>query len=332
MKRIVFKRGKQNEFLESVLLKSRLSVKKIAFLCNIHEKTFRGWMQEKTSMPYESAVFLSKDYSIKLPGDCEVRDAYWHAAKAGRKGGLVSQGKYGNPGTVSGRKLGGTHSVESNARKGTAFKQRKKIIIPIPSVKLAEMFGIILGDGAITPYQVNITLNNLVDKDYGNWIIKEFEKIFGIKAYRNVRGNTLCITISSIELVEFFVKNGLKIGDKINNKLNIPNWILRNREYSLACVRGLFDTDGCVYIDKHILKDKEYRNICLDYTSANRCLLKTVYGICLEQKLNFKIYNKSIKLRKEGDIRKFYQLIGTSNLKHQEKFDNFFLEKYGEVA
>lgn len=39
----------------------------------------------------------------------------------------------------------------------------------------------------------------------------------------------------------------------MNQKILVPSWILKNKEYTQACLAGLFETDGSVYKDRKYL-------------------------------------------------------------------------------
>ena len=41
-----------------------------------------------------------------------------------------------------------------------------------------------------------------------------------------------------------------KDGSKYKQKISIPNWIKTHKTYSIACIRGLFETDGSIYKDR----------------------------------------------------------------------------------
>jgi len=59
--------------------------------------------------------------------------------------------------------------------------------------------------------------------------------------------NVVRILLSRVELVRHLHNLGLKIGNKVKQLLDIPDWIKVNPEYSKVCLRGLIDTDGCVF-------------------------------------------------------------------------------------
>ncbi len=41
-----------------------------------------------------------------------------------------------------------------------------------------------------------------------------------------------------------------KKGSKFSQKVSIPCWIKRNKQYIVECLRGLFETDGSIYLDR----------------------------------------------------------------------------------
>jgi hypothetical protein len=41
-----------------------------------------------------------------------------------------------------------------------------------------------------------------------------------------------------------------KNGPKFSQKVTIPSWITKKREYKTNCLKGLIETDGCVYSDR----------------------------------------------------------------------------------
>jgi intein/homing endonuclease len=57
----------------------------------------------------------------------------------------------------------------------------------------------------------------------------------------------IILSKQSKNLVFTLEEIGLKAGNKSKNRTSIPNWILKDKQYSIACIRGLIDTDGSVY-------------------------------------------------------------------------------------
>ncbi|MCX6703515.1 MAG: hypothetical protein NTV02_02425 [Candidatus Zambryskibacteria bacterium] len=44
-----------------------------------------------------------------------------------------------------------------------------------------------------------------------------------------------------------------KGGSKYNQDVKIPNWILEDQDFTKECLRGLVQTDGCIYTDRGYL-------------------------------------------------------------------------------
>lgn len=137
---------------------------------------------------------------------------------------------------------------------GINSTKKVKLLINNKSKELAEIMGIILGDGNIwirrPYYYLSIVGNEKKDEDYLlNYVMPLVLKVTGKKMNikRHKTNNELFIYLGSKDLVYSLIKYGLKSGDKIKNNVGIPNWIYEKKEYVRACIRGLFDTDGCVF-------------------------------------------------------------------------------------
>ena len=110
----------------------------------------------------------------------------------------------------------------------------------------------------MTRYQVSIALSSLVDEEYCKFVMELIQNLFGLqpKLFKRKNSNCLVIVVSSVALVEFLAQNGILQGDKIRQNLDIPNWILTDNEYAKACIKGIFDTDGCIFQECHTIKQK----------------------------------------------------------------------------
>lgn len=196
---------------------------------------------------------------------------------------------------------------------------RKKVILPSESIELAEFFGIMIGDGGINnPWQANISLNAELDLEYSDYISKLAENLFDIKPaiIKTKTKNTLVLKLSSITLIDFLVRKGLPRGNKLKWGLRIPKWIIENKSYRQACVRGLMDTDGCLYIHKHKSKyGKVYNNIGLNFSSYSPELISQVAEIFQESDIKPHISKKGtgIFVYKLDSIEKYLEAFGTSN-------------------
>lgn len=208
---------------------------------------------------------------------------------------------------------------------------RKSILIPKESMELAELMGVVFGDGGIdSNWQVVISLNAISDLAYASFLCDLFMKLFGIDVvFRKRKGeNCLLIVCSSSNVVDFLVSKGAIRGNKIVGGLDIPEWIMENRDYSIACLRGIMDTDGCTYIDHHNYKEKTYGHIGISIASKSEYLLRSMYLILKGLGYSPTLTTKwRIILRKEKEVLRFFEEIKPSNSRHYKVF-NKFLEEY----
>ena len=195
---------------------------------------------------------------------------------------------------------------------------RKPIKLPPHSMWLAEFMGIMIGDGGLNnPWQATITLNASKDAQYAAYVESLIEGLFGVKPAIRKRKNrdALVISAASITLVDFLISQGLRRGNKLEQGLNIPKWILRNQDFRKACVRGLIDTDGCLFIHQHMVARKRYKNIGLCFTSHSPRLLEQVAGIFEEFGImpHSSTKRRDIYLYRADAVAKYLRIFGTSN-------------------
>ena len=122
--------------------------------------------------------------------------------------------------------------------------------------EISELIGIIYGDGNLYisknhSYRITITGNKETDYNYlTKYVNNLFERNFNMKPkvliYKNKKA--IGIYINSRELMKYFLNLGLKVGPKKN--LEIPKIILRKKTYISRFLRGILDTDFCLYFEK----------------------------------------------------------------------------------
>lgn len=256
-----------------------------------------------------------------------IRDPYWYTTKGASVGGMATVKKYGR---VGGDEIYRKEKWRDWWQKEGRFKP-SKIIRPSPfkkssfSEELAEFVGIVLGDGGISEHQVTVTLNGVTDKKYLTFVKNLIKKLFCVPIgfYADKRSFACRVVISRKALVDYLVDVvGLKRGNKVRQQVDIPVWIKENRRYSIACVRGLIDTDGCAIIHQYFSKGKKYRYKKVGFTSRSYPLLKSVSDTLFDLKIKNRIskdgWNVRIEARK--DVERYFELVGTNNPKHRGRF------------
>lgn len=234
---------------------------------------------------------------------------------------------YGNPGTPEGRRRGGLRSAFTQKRFPTGFVLLRQIDFPRESVMLAELLGILAGDGHVGEYQTSMTTNSETDREHALYVKKMFEKLFKVPVSFSLRrGQKACVVfVSSKEICRFLVRKGMVQGHKIQGGICMPLWIKNKKIYRLAFIKGLFDTDGCVYVDRHVIKNKEYKNLGMAFTNRSLPLLTDFkenledLGLHPTQKTKYTVF-----LRRKEEIRRYFNLIGSSNPKHARKVEAYF--------
>lgn len=248
-----------------------------------------------------------------------------------RLGGLRRVELYGNPGTPEGRSKGGKktirlfHRNKDLARKA-GFIIRKEIKYPVRCVELAELIGVVLGDGGLSGnHQLTISFNNITDKEYSVFLGKMLRRLFLINCHIHPRKNCngADIVVSSSNLIDFLLKQGLIAGNKVKNQVDILHWIYDKAAYEKACVRGLIDTDGSFYCHRYNSNGKNYSYLKLCFSSRSKPLLNSVLKIL--RKFDFDVYRHGdqVFIYSMHGIKKYFKEIGTHNPKHSDKIIKF---------
>ncbi len=326
MQRAILSKKDREEFFNDLLEKSGKSLNFIATQYNISGRTLRDWRRGKFFPSVEILELIARDFQIKLPPYKKLPQYWYITSTNSRKAALERMRLYGPPGTFEGRRKGGLSSQQKRKENPEYYRKRgciveKKFKNFIKTEKLAELFGILLGDGCITYNQVKITLHKVDDKEYGQFVEDLILQEFGEKPSRYERENIFDYMLSGVNLTAKLEELGLKKGNKIKQKVSIPKWILDKRSFSISCVRGLVDTDGGVYIHRHIVRNRKYCHFGLCFTSASRPLLEEVYKILIDNGISAKIQGEQrIYIYNFKEIIKYFKIVGSNNPKHKEKF------------
>jgi hypothetical protein len=323
-KRVKFKEGAQKAFILKVERKIKSNISQLSGKLNINKRTLADWKREKYKIS-ESALKSISNYSkIGIPRNIEIIGPYWYASKAGRAGYSAVIKKYGKmllnePKRISNWKLWWKQEGKSS---------KNKILLPLnfnkpeKSDKLAEFFGIMIGDGSMNKYQLFVTLHYRDDFKFGIYVTKLMKKLFGVNPRVRRSQNVHTYSISRVELVKYLNNLGLKIGNKIKQNLDIPSWILKDENFSKACLRGIFDTDGCLVRHTYKSHGKVYTYKKIDITSKSEKLLSTIQIILNQLKIKNRMGRNCIRIEAKEDVNKFFSKIGSKNPKHTNKYKN----------
>jgi hypothetical protein len=326
-KRAEFKKGEQKEFIIKSKKELGLTWQEFGKLVNISTRNLIDWKNEKISMSLSAVKIICKKMGCKMPADIVIKDPYWYVKKGALAGGKATYGKYHH--------IGGDEKIRKEKWREWWEREGKfktnDILEPLPfkkpkfSEELAEFVGIMLGDGGITKNQIKVTLHCVDDAEYSKYVMKLIAKLFGVTPGKHKKKDCLVfnIEVSRVNLVKFCVdKLGLKIGNKVKQQVDIPDWIKKDSKYKIACLRGLVDTDGCLVIHKYRSKGKEYCYKKIGFTSRSYPLLKSAGVILKEFQIKHRIMKNNFDIRIEAkkDVEKYFKIVGTNNSKHLNRY------------
>lgn len=328
--RVIFPSGKQSDFFLYAKNRAGISWTIFAKILDVNPRMLLNYRNEKYSITFKILKTIIENLKVEFPKDINIEDQFWHNNIAGRLGGKTVMKKYG--------KVGGNEKYRkeqwrkwwetSGIKNPNLVSSRREVKLPVYSSSLAELFGILIGDGGITKYQMTITLNGVTDKKYSRFIVILLKKLFdeNPKIYK-IRGTkAINVVISRSGLVDFLVKNGLKIGHKINQNVTIPEWIMMSEKYRISCLRGLVDTDGCVVHETHRIQDKKYVYPRLNFTSASPNLVQQVISIFSDLGFKTKLRRggRSVQLENLREICQYFNIVGSSNPKHLKRISRWY--------
>jgi len=210
--------------------------------------------------------------------------------------------------------------------------------------ELAEETGWHIGDGSMNFYKNKGKLKGIYqlrghiedDREHYVKVIKPvFKSIYNIELSLREMPSTRVygFQIWSNKLVDFKLKLGLPLGKKFD--ILIPKIFLENEELKISVIRGIFDTDGCIYLEKK--NKKLYPRV--EITTISMKLAEQILNILRELGFRASIYSwdsvnhpnkkRVYKITTRGIemFDKFISEICPKNLKHIRKY-NFFKESF----
>jgi hypothetical protein len=322
MARCVFRKGEQSQFLHSSLDTLQIDSEELGKLINLSGRTIRDWMREKYLASYDSIEKIANISRIEVPKIIELRENWWSGRVYGRKGALRRTKLFGPLQTLEGRRKGGVNSWKMRRGNPELFHSLGCITanrFSYPSrdnSNFAEFIGIVLGDGGLSRNQLHISLNRSADKRYIPYVKKLITTLFGYTPRYLFRKEScaLDLVVTGVDFISFLLNSGLVRGNKVHLQVDVPDWIKNNPQLSKSCVRGLIDTDGCMYINRYKIRDKWYKYRKLAFSNHSQPLLQFVQNTLLVNGFHATLHpRKDVRLSRDAETVKYLGVIGTSN-------------------
>jgi intein/homing endonuclease len=285
---------------------------------NIYKSRLENFRNGSISLPYATFIAFSKfideqDYFFKR---ITLKNPNWGSVK----GGVITYKKHKEI-FEKGRKIG--------VKKPRKSKYLFQFEMPLTS-KLCEFIGAFIGDGFTNRYGHNcmtqITGHKELDKDYYFNTLAPIIRLLNPDANPiiSIRPDAIRLTINSREFHKLLSIRFCFPAGKKTFSVKIPEEIINSNDLSLinACLRGIFDTDGCVAFDRRKAYTIPYIRIVLQMES--RELIKQIHSLLQNQGINSTITNDLRKIQINGieNCRKFVKNIGFSNKRHLDKLKN----------
>lgn len=167
---------------------------------------------------------------------------------------------------------------KSPAGNGVRVRVPPAALTHTQQLHLAYIVGVALGDGNLSRPNRRVTrLRITCDRKYPRMATEYVDSLKLLLPRNKVsiverRDNCFDISVYSTSL-DTWMPWRVGMGSKIQQSARVPLWIRGDAQYSVACLRGLIQTDGCLYVDRGYSM--------LAYTSNCRSLAKDVESMLL---------------------------------------------------
>ena len=176
---------------------------------------------------------------------------------------------------------------------------------------LAELIGVVLGDGHICVYPRSEELR-LVSNSNNSGFIKRYarlmEGIFQKKPYVIPSKSANCTKIGFYE--KYIRKRiGVPSGARKNLKIKVPEWIFENEKFIIRYLRGLYEAEGSFCVHK---PTSTYKFL---FSNRNQSMLNNVYN--LMRLLGFHPHRSQhqIQISKKEEVYRAIEVLGFRNYK-----------------
>lgn len=153
-----------------------------------------------------------------------------------------------------------------------------------------------------------------------------YKQVFDAEVKLRTWSDVFGFQITSNELVEFKAKLGLPLGRK--GQISIPDVIVSDEKLATACLRGIFDTDGNVYIENK--NGRPYPRIHITTTSGAlatqiRSLVKSLglssFSLWITRPAGWSPCYR-ICVRGYHAVEQWSRLVGTAHPLHRKQIDS----------
>lgn len=170
---------------------------------------------------------------------------------------------------------------------------------------LAELVGVILGDGHIESFPrterlliFSNTNNTGFIKRYTNMVSKIFQKDPAVSNLRTSNCTRISIYQKNISK-RLCIPTGARL--KIN--FSVPKWILKEKDFVLRYLRGLYEAEGSFSVHKSTYTHKIF------FANSNLSLEKIVYRLVKNLGFHPNLSGSKVQISRKKEVYDFIKLI-----------------------
>ncbi|MFH1473387.1 MAG: LAGLIDADG family homing endonuclease [Candidatus Aenigmatarchaeota archaeon] len=213
----------------------------------------------------------------------------------------------------------------------------------LKTVVMSEICGIFAGDGTLYKTNRSFVLEVRGGKDEKLYYENVVKTLFGTAFDKKLTvlkrcyngGYTLGIRICGNFVMNIFHNSfGFPIGKK-SNIVEVPNFVLKSNDLEIwaGYLRGVFDTDGSIYLKK-TGKGNKYRQPVISFTSVSHIHLLQIKELLDRMGFNCWIEKTNFRVRLCGwsTIERFLKLVKPNNQRHWTRIKQKMPRLYAEIA
>lgn len=204
--------------------------------------------------------------------------------------------------------------ISTNPQEKLGYLNSKPFAVPERSEALAELFGILLGDGHLSLYQTAVTLGSK-EEEYVLYVRNILTSVFRLPAsiHTSPLGHST-VYVSSVRLSHWLYSEGL-VSNKVERQVSVPSWIADSEVYMTSFIRGFFDTDGSVYALRHGVQIS-LTNKSVPLLNALQNMLRTL-GYRVSEISAYRLY-----ITRKEDVERFFLNVMPKNHKHLSRYQH----------
>ncbi|MBU0929621.1 MAG: hypothetical protein KJ623_00955 [Nanoarchaeota archaeon] len=291
------------------------SIQELSIKTNFQIKTLQSWFYLKDR--YLPSSIIDKSWFNKLDV-LDIKQDNWGLIKGGKNAYHKIIRERGIASMKRQQALGGKRAAIIKER-----LEEEKFRINIRNPLFLELYGILLGDGWLSNFNIKnkkvwligISSNLKLDREYVNYYKSTIQKLFNRNGTVRIRSeNNVSEFVLSHKILLKYLNEKLRfpIGKKENLRINSSIYSLGFSKLKYV-LRGIFDTDGSFYLGKNKKGIPYYPIISIHMKEPK--LIKQIQEILKSKgfKVAYDKNNNMIKINGKDQLKKWLNDIGSSN-------------------